>query len=167
MKRKINYKKWLLINILCIFILLFALNIIGIGIVHQETNSMEKGWYLTLPLNKIKRGEIVIFQPRNTIYNYMIRHGWLRARMSMMKHVLAMPGDKVCTLNHQLRINGHWIGKIYIYYTKHFLLPQWHFCGRLLADEYLLVSTFSKHSFDSRYFGPIRRKQIYSKGIKL
>ena len=84
-----------------------------------------------------------------------------------MKHVLALPGDKVCNKNQKLFINQHSIGKIYSHYAPHHSLPQWHFCGRLPAHQYLVMSTYSPRSFDSRYFGPVSRQQIQYQGIKL
>ena len=167
MKIKRNRNLYLLSFILIIMALLLLLQLMGFGIVYQETDSMPKGWYLQLPVTKIYRNQIVIFQPTKYLQHYMIKHDWIGKNMRMMKHVLALPGDNVCNKNNTLLINQHLIGKVYHHYSPHHLLLQRQFCGHLAKNQYLVISTFSPRSFDSRYFGPISRQQIQYQGIKL
>lgn len=147
--------------------IIFCFKSLGYELTYQETASMPIGWYLQTPINKVKKEDVVIVNLNQNWQQYLVRHHWIGKNMTLMKHVFAIPGDTVCIKHQHLLINGRKVVKIYKYYAKNKPLPQWHFCGRVPNNQYLLLSTLSLRSFDGRYFGLIQRSSIIGKGIKL
>jgi conjugative transfer signal peptidase TraF len=168
-----NIKKftWLtygLISVIIIFGLGLALKRYHFGVTYQETTSMPEGWYLYYPITKkLKLGDVVLFNPPKFAEKIMIKHNWIGPNMPMMKHVMAVPGDFVCIKNNAVYIQHKKIGPVYMDYAKRKALPHLHLCGILPDNEFMLMSTLIPNSFDSRYFGPIKRNKIFARVIKV
>ncbi|HEX8693656.1 MAG TPA: conjugative transfer signal peptidase TraF [Longimicrobium sp.] len=86
------------------------------------------------------------------------------------KPVAGLPGDTV-----EVRRSGVWINGVPVansqviardHADREMPHPRW---GRhvLARDEYWLQSTHSERSFDSRYYGPVRRSQILDRRTPL
>jgi conjugative transfer signal peptidase TraF len=132
----------------------------GYRLVYQVTPSMTKGFYFIKPVKIIKRSDIVLFKPPKKTLSFLLRHHWLPHDGLMLKYVFAVPGDYVCQKENAIWINHKKIAPVYRYYAAKKSLPNNHFCGKLKANQYLLMSTKAKRSFDGRYFGPINRNRI-------
>ena len=79
----------------------------------------------------------------------------------VMKPIVAGPGDHVCnSVADGLRVNDVWLGNTSAHDTMGHALPHWSRCKRLGADEFFMMSDFVPNSFDSRYFGPVSKKDI-------
>ena len=128
---------------------------------------MQKGFYFVRPVKHLMRNEIVIFYPPKKAKQLLIKNNWSPKSGLLIKHVMAIPDDTVCYQRNSLWINHKNIAPIYHFYAKGKRLPQYHFCGRLPKDEYLLISTKVKKSFDSRYFGPINKRMILGRATRL
>lgn len=92
-----------------------------------------------------------------------IPRGWCsNGLMPMLKPIVAVGGDVVAINNRHVFINGHEIepnGSI----PKDAPFPP-SFTGSytLKQDELWVQSTYHPHSVDSRYFGPIHRRDVLS-----
>ena len=82
---------------------------------------------------------------------------------TLLKHVVAVEGDKVETKNKTLYINDQefWLGKIREKDSKGLPLPIMK-SKTLERDEYFVFGTHPT-SFDSRYYGVIKRELILKK----
>jgi conjugative transfer signal peptidase TraF len=80
----------------------------------------------------------------------------------ILKPVIAGPGDRVDTTGGWLLINGRRVAPIAIRDSAGVPLPVWRSDRRLGPDEFFVFSGRIPNSFDSRYYGPIRREQIES-----
>jgi len=82
---------------------------------------------------------------------------------AMIKKIVAGPGDTVSVTDQGVVVNGNPIlnTKPLSKDTEGRELPYYRISNyRLLADEVFLVSDLSPISFDARYFGPIKKRQI-------
>lgn len=84
---------------------------------------------------------------------------YLRSR-SLLKSIAAGPGDMVCAGPQGLAINGFQVAPVAAHDRQGRPLPHWQECRRLLANEVFVFSSRVPNSFDSRYFGPVRRSDI-------
>ena len=135
---------------------------------YQYSKSMPKGWYFIEPLpTHIHRGDILVFTPPKSIQPFLYHHKWINEHTWMMKRALGLPGDFVCTRDQTLFINHQVIGKILTEYKPGFVLPQLPLCQKLAPNHFMMISTYIKRSFDSRYFGPVTRSNLYGKAIPL
>lgn len=129
---------------------------------------MPEGWYVIKPITKpIIRNEILVFTPPAKGMKYLEQHKWLHKDTWVMKEAFGIPGDNVCLKNNTVFINSHPIAKTLTTYKPGHLLPKLSLCRKLGFNEYMMMSTHIKRSFDSRYFGPVKRSEIYGRAIKL
>ncbi len=137
------------------------------GLSYQVSSSMPKGWYLQTPVQRLTYGTWVFLKPPTFAKNYLQRHHWLPNSGIMLKSIQALPGDWVCVKNHQLWINQQ-VAALTLTLDRHQqTIEQRPFCRLLTADEYLVLGLKDARSYDSRYFGPINRKQILAKAAPL
>ena len=129
-------------------------------IVINTSDSMPHGLYVraTQPVDV---GCIVDFviPPRAQPY-IQRRTGNPGTRWYLLKPLMAGPGDLVDATGNVLLINGKAVGAIADRDGVGRPLPHWRECRRLGPDQFFAISTRVPNSFDSRYFGPIRRAQI-------
>jgi type IV secretory pathway protease TraF len=83
--------------------------------------------------------------------------------------VEGVPGDTVQLDREGVRINGKILpGGMAVRDSRGRAMPRPKWTHQVLAsDEYWLQSTYSANSFDSRYFGPVRRRQIQDRRLPL
>lgn len=81
----------------------------------------------------------------------------------LLKRLVGVPGDQVAITNQGITINGHKIENSKIKYK---IFEQMIHPGdiyTLKSNEYWVMSSYNADSFDSRYFGPVKRQQIKSR----
>lgn len=106
-----------------------------------------------------KVGALVAFRPPPAALGYLRQALPGRARGSLLKRVAAGPGAMACAAA-ELSIDGRRLGPIARRDRAGRALPRWRGCRRLAADEVMVFSDRIPNSFDSRYFGPVRRGEI-------
>lgn len=144
-----------------------TLKFLGYGVVYQVTPSMPEGFYWRMPPKHLHRNDIVIFYPPSSILLFMHQHHLVPKDGWVMKYILGVPGDFVCKKQGYVWINQYKIARVQQYYQPGRKLPNTPFCRRLGTQEYLLMSTKVVHSFDGRYFGPVKKQHIIGEMIPL
>jgi len=142
------------------------MHLIFLGLMINTSSSMPLGIYhqTTKP---IQRGDIVaICLPRDSqqygLKRHYLRYGsTCKGSESLIKRILAVPGDSVTLTDNHLIVNG----LKYSYQTRHQdtngrslkIYPRGHYPKTL---GYWLIGTNNPHSWDSRYWGPISSKYL-------
>ena len=126
-------------------------------LLYNRTPSLPVGWYVYAGQTP-QRGDIVAFTLPTAAHAYAMARGESTG-VRLLKQVLATGGDRVSTLHGLLYINGVLIGTIPAVDSAGRTLPHWQADRVLTADE-LFVGTTASHSFDSRFFGPIRTEDV-------
>jgi signal peptidase I len=164
---------------------------LGYGITYVDSPSVPVGFYLIKPVSsqaqqtqhhlhsqsrtcvnqspQLQRFDLVQFRASPTIARFLAEQRWGAAARSgmLLKYIYGLPGDFVCIKRSALWINNQRIAPIHADYAPGKQLPHHHFCGKLAADQYLLLSLEHDRSFDGRYFGPTPRSDIVGKARKL
>lgn len=141
-----------------------------LGCKFNKSNSIPFGLYkLSSASDSIRRNQFVLFCPPNT-KAFQIAHerGYIpegycqNGYMPLMKKVVGIPLDSYefttqgLILNGKLQINtvplekDSWNQKLPVFREK----------GILKKDEYILMGTESRNSFDARYYGLIKKENI-------
>lgn len=124
---------------------------------YNITPSEPRGWYLRTAGEPVV-GKLVAFRPPAEADRYLRSHG--DSAPTILKTVVATERADVCTLGGVLRIEGRPRASIADRDDKGGPLPHWQGCRRLNSQELFVFSDRVPNSFDSRYYGPIRRDQV-------
>ncbi len=113
-------------------------------------------------------GRIIDFRIPSRAWPYIReRTGHAGRRWYILKPIVAGPGDRVDSMGRWLYINGRKIAPIYTHDEKGRILPYWRADCVLGPREYFVYSSRIWNSFDSRYYGPIRLRQIVAVRVPL
>ncbi len=166
--------------ILFIYLFPFLFNI-PVGLAYNSTASMPIGWYLLFTPQNIKIGDTVLAcAPLNKYSIIGIKRGYIGKIKNglcpyntkyLVKKVVGLPYETVVLKPYGIVVNGKFTAYTVILNsplpadqrTKHY--PY----GRYKIKGYWLISTYNKLSYDSRYFGPVKKinyKALYI-GTKL
>lgn len=127
-------------------------------LIWNDTASVPVGLYTLRPL--ISRvGDIVAVRLPVRSRRLADDRRYLPASALLLKPVAALPGDRVCRWQRRIFINDQFRAEAAYRDAAHRAMPVWQGCRHLKSGEIFVLSP-SKDSFDSRYFGPIRRDAI-------
>ena len=129
-------------------------------LLYNPSSSAPVGWYKLRPNEYASRGDLVAaLAPENGAV-LAIEREYLPPNIPLIKTVWAVSGGQICHENGQVLVQG----QPALVVLKHDVLgrplPSRYGCYQLSKDEVFLVSTHVQTSFDSRYFGPVKRKNI-------
>ena len=164
-KSKYGILKNFFINLIALTITAFFLfNFFKSNYAINRSDSITAGIYKLYPLdNNIKKGDTVVFNVSDELFNYMLDRGYIdKYTKSFIKIVAGVPEDEI-EIGKDLKINGKIIKENL--YKKDSLgrdLPLKEGKYTLKKDEYFVIGTHIR-SFDSSYMGVIRKEQIKNK----
>ena len=122
----------------------------------NESPSLPRGLYLRACL-PIEPGAVVAVPQPAAVRLYLERLGMPRDVL-LLKRVSAVGGDYVCAVDGMVVTPGRrarTLGRD----RQGAVLPAWRECRFLARDEVFLLGD-TPGSFDSRYFGPVRRSDV-------
>jgi conjugative transfer signal peptidase TraF len=123
----------------------------------NETPSLPTGLYLRVPDRRPSRGAIVAIAQPQSARAYLATLQ-MPPDVKLLKRVATTPGDEVCRQGDHVRWPGGDV-RAFTRDRRGVALPAWRGCV-LLARDQLLVLGDTATSFDSRYFGPVRRASV-------
>lgn len=123
----------------------------------NESPSLPRGLYLRDPGAPIARGATVALPQPAAGRAYLWALG-MPSEVLLVKRVAAVDGDRVCRRGDAIELPGR-RAPVRSRDRRGVILPQWRGCRRLGPDE-LFVLGDTPGSFDSRYFGPVRRADV-------
>lgn len=161
-RKKVN--KTPLLIIFSLIILLIHWYRIKDKYIINPSKSLTRGIYKLYPPVNIKQGDIVVFKISKETKNFCKQRGYiLNKTETLMKRVAAFSNDKVIIKNQEIFINDISWGKIYKMDSKYRELPQVKIENIVPNDNEFLPLVKTDGSFDGRYFGSIKNKDIQAK----
>jgi conjugative transfer signal peptidase TraF len=112
-------------------------------------------------------GELVAVRPSPALARYMDARRYVEAGVLLVKPIAAANGATVCRRVLSVTIDGHAVATALPRDRLGRSLPVWSGCRRLAADDLFLVAPAHTDSFDSRYFGPVERRQVVGRAVPL
>ncbi|MFB2771326.1 signal peptidase I [Pelatocladus sp. BLCC-F211] len=101
-----------------------------------------------------KRGDIIVFNPTQTLTAENFNDAFI-------KHVIALPGEKVAVKNGKVYINDKPLQENYLEAK-----PDYHWGPVIVpAGSYLVLGDNRNNSYDSHYWGFVPRNKIIGKAI--
>jgi len=123
------------------------------------TPSLPLGLYWLSPGRPIAIGTLAAFSVPPRVQELVRERKYLPPRALLIKPVVALSSDRVCTDAGTLVVNGSALGAVPTEDSAQRPLPHANGCGPLPQGQVFLASHYPK-SFDSRTFGPVSLSQI-------
>ena len=123
------------------------------------TPSLPLGLYWLSPDRPIAVGTLVALPVPRDVQELVRERKYLPPGAVLIKPVVALSGDHVCTDGGTLVVNGSVLGAVPTEDSAKRPLPHANGCGPLSEGQVFLASHYPK-SFDSRTFGPVSLDQI-------
>ncbi len=128
-------------------------------VILNETASMAKGVYVRLgKVADLKRGDIIAMPMDSAARSYLVKKLGYPKDTMLIKRVAGLSGDLVCRQGSVVTINKRTLFAAHSDRQGNHL-PAWNGCRVLLPNEFFLLGD-QPSSFDSRYFGPVSRREL-------
>lgn len=109
---------------------------------------------------KPKVGDLVVVRPPQPLAWWLAQRGYLPVNVPLLKTLAAMAGSRVCGARGVIAIDGQVVGQARARDHGGRRLPAFEGCRTLAEDEIFLFNAAAPASLDSRYFGPLRRRDM-------
>ena len=129
-------------------------------LLYNPSASAAVGWYKLSPNDYARRGDLVAALAPENGAALAIEREYLPPNIPLIKTVWAISGEEICHVDGQVFVKGRPALIVLKHDVQGRLLPSRSGCYKLLEDEVFLVSTNVQTSFDSRYFGPVKRENL-------
>jgi type IV secretory pathway protease TraF len=134
-------------------------------VIWNASDSVPIGWYWVTKRQPIV-GEIGVIKPPGWVQLYASSRDYLPDDVWLLKPVFAVSGAVVCRFGISVFVDGKLVARAKISDRQKRILPVWKGCRTLKSDEVFLLAK-PRNSFDSRYFGPIKREPIIGTAFHL
>jgi signal peptidase I len=108
---------------------------------------------VVIPVSQPQHGDIIVFEyPVDPAKDFI-------------KRVVGLPGDKIEVRDKQLYRNGEPVEEDYIQHTDGKIVPRRDNYGPVMVPEgeYFVMGDNRDESYDSRFWGTVKREKIYGK----
>lgn len=112
-------------------------------------------------------GELIAVRPSPALARFMAERRYVESNVPLLKPVAAEPGATVCRVGLRVTNDGRAIADALAHDRFGRALPRWSGCHRLAADQLFLIAPAHRDSFDSRYFGPVKARQVIGRAVPL
>jgi conjugative transfer signal peptidase TraF len=110
------------------------------------------GLYYVDRMRSPARRELVAIEPEAAVAAFLARRRYVPPGIPLIKHIAALPGDRVCRFSVFVTINGAPVAMAKSHDRQGRPLPVWFGCRQLAGHELFLLNA-TPDSLDGRYFG--------------
>ena len=151
-----------------------VLTIVGVSAAHvvprllwNASASTPIGFYLIGPADHLAADDIVAVEAPEPLAAFFERRGYLARGVPLLKHVAALPGQRVCRNGRTITVDGAVIGEALERDRRGRDLPVWRGCRRLAGSDVFFMNVTVRDSLDGRYFGPLPAAAIIGRATPL
>lgn len=132
-------------------------------IIWNASASVPLGLYIAAPADDIALGDLVLVHPPHALAAFLAERGYVARGVPLLKHVAALPPQVVCAEGTAITVDGETVAHRRMADRLGRVLPTWHGCRALEADDVFLLNAAEPNSLDGRYFGPLPRTSIVAR----
>lgn len=136
-------------------------------LVWNASASVPVGFYAVQSLDTPIVGELVVLEPPSPLGDWLLENGYLGADVPLIKHVAALPGQRVCRIGVIVTINGTTVATAKWRDRFDRPLPIWQGCQTLTNDQIFFLNPDTEASLDGRYFGPLSVDTILGRAVPI
>lgn len=129
--------------------------------------SVPIGFYTISRADRIDVPDLVAVLPPEPIAYFMVQRGYVGRGVSLLKHVLGLPGQRVCRDGRVITVDAVPLGEARDRDSRGRHLPAWQGCRIIAEDEVFLMNLDVSDSLDGRYFGPLPGSTVIGRATPL
>jgi conjugative transfer signal peptidase TraF len=129
-------------------------------LVWNASASVPIGFYLIDPPSDVRVGDLVAVMPPKPLADFMVERGYIGRGVPLLKHVVALPGQKVCRTGNAVTVDDVRFGDALDRDRRGRPLPIWQGCRKVADGDIFLMNVSVADSLDGRYFGPIAASTV-------
>jgi conjugative transfer signal peptidase TraF len=123
------------------------------------TTSMPRGLYWLRPSVPLSHGTAVYLEVPSSIRGLVAERRYLPPNFHLLKRVVALAGDRVCTDNHRYVVDDQLLSVIASRDRTGRPLTPFSYCA-IVRPGVAFVAADGESSLDSRYFGPVSLEDL-------
>lgn len=136
-------------------------------LIWNASASVPIGLYAVHPARPLHLAELVAVMPPEPLASFLADRNYLPEHVPLLKHIAALPGQRVCRIGDTISISGQLVGTALDRDSHGRTLPRWSGCQTIQAGQIFLFNQGIPDSLDGRYFGPLPRTAIIGHAIPL
>ncbi|MGH7025576.1 MAG: S26 family signal peptidase [Caulobacteraceae bacterium] len=136
-------------------------------LIWNASASVPIGLYAVRAAGVLRAGELVIIEPPRALAEYLSQRRYLPLGAPLLKHILALPGQRVCRTALAISIDGAVMGRALAHDRFGRALPVWRGCLRIRAGQVFVMNRRPPDSLDGRYFGALPATTIVGRADPL
>lgn len=136
-------------------------------LIWNASASVPLGLYALRPTDTFTVGDLVAVDPPKPLASFITERGYVSAGVPLLKHVVALPGQRVCRSGSTITIDEAEVAEALPQDSIGRDLPVWQGCRILKPGEVFLLNAGVGDSLDGRYFGPLPTHSIIGRAIPL
>ncbi len=136
-------------------------------LIWNASASVPVGFYAVHPAGRLHLTELVGVMPPEPLASFLADRDYLPEHVPLLKHIAALPGQRVCRIGDTIRIGGDVVGTALDRDSRGRVLPRWNGCRTIEAGQVFLFNEGVPDSLDSRYFGALPRTAIIGRAVAL
>lgn len=129
--------------------------------------SVPVGFYAVRGLDKPMRSDLVVIDVPEPLNGWLQERGYLGADLPLIKHVAAVPGQRVCRNGVTISIDDVTVATAKEHDRFDRALPTWQGCQLLADGQIFFLNPDPEASLDGRYFGPLPRDTIIGRAVPI
>ncbi|MBI0530290.1 S26 family signal peptidase [Sphingomonas sp. TX0522] len=136
-------------------------------LIWNATASVPTGLYAIRQAGEPRLGELVAVMPPEPLAGFLADGGYLPRGVPLLKHIAALPGQRVCRVDEVVTVDGRRVGLARERDRIGRVLPSWSGCRAIVHGELFLMNTAAPDSLDGRYFGPLPANSVLGSATPL
>lgn len=136
-------------------------------LVWNASASVPIGLYTIAPSDRLAVSDLVAAMPPEPVVGFMVARGYVGRDVPILKHVIGLPGQRVCRDGAAITVDGRHLGEARERDSQGRDLPVWQGCRTIVEGEVFLMNPAVADSFDGRYFGPFPTSGVIGRASPL
>lgn len=136
-------------------------------LVWNASASVPIGFYTIAPADRLEVPDLVAVMPPESVAAFMVERGYVARDVPLLKHVLGLPGQRLCRHGRAITVDGIELGEALERDSRGRDLPVWQGCRTIAEGEIFLMNLDVGDSLDGRYFGPFPASAVIGRAIPL
>ena len=134
-------------------------------LVWNATASTPIGLYAIAEAGPYHGDDLVAVMPPQPLAAFLVGRGYIGDGVPLMKHVAALPGQRVCRIGRVVTVDSRVLGEALERDRIGRPLPVWQGCRIIARGELFLMNSAVPSSLDGRYFGPLPASAVIGRAL--